>query len=83
MEPSPLRVGSLAPAVEEALGPSIRRPQGVCVRGGELGPDVKAHLGVLHTALDIDVNFVLDTIGRRETWDAARVPRVSFSRVRR
>ncbi|KAI0002942.1 hypothetical protein BJV74DRAFT_561296 [Russula compacta] len=60
---------------DKKLGTSIpRRLQEVCARlrtWGVEGICVGAPLAVLHT-LDVDVDFVLDTIGGREIWDAAR-----------
>lgn len=60
---------------DKKLGTSIpRRLQEVCARlrtWGVEGICVGAPLAVLHT-LDVDVDFVLDTVGGREIWDAAR-----------
>jgi hypothetical protein len=64
-----------SPSDDKALGTSMpRRLQEVCARlrvWGVEGICVGAPLDVLH-ALDIDVDFVLDTIGGLEIWDAAR-----------
>ena len=63
-----------SPEDDRALGTSVpRRLQEVCSRlraWGVEGICVGAPLAVLH-ALDVDVDFVLDTIGGREIWDAA------------
>jgi len=60
---------------DKALGTGVpRKLQEVCARlraWGVEGICVGAPLDVLHS-LDVDVDFVLDTIGGREIWDAAR-----------
>jgi len=60
---------------DKALGTSVpRRLQEICARlraWGVEGICIGAPLDVLHS-LDVDVDFVLDTIGGREIWDAAR-----------
>ncbi|KAI9512702.1 hypothetical protein F5148DRAFT_1372919 [Russula earlei] len=62
-------------ADDKALGTGIpRRLQEVCARlraWGVEGICVGAPLAVIH-ALDVDIDFVLDTIGGHEIWDAAR-----------
>ena len=59
---------------DKALGTTIpRRLQEVCARlrtWGVEGICVGAPQDVLH-CLDVDVDFVLDTVGGREIWDAA------------
>jgi len=61
---------------DKALGTGIpRRLQEVCARlrtWGVEGICVGSPLAVLQT-LDIDVDFVFDTIGGREIWDASRI----------
>ena len=61
---------------DKALGTSIpRRLQEVCARlrtWGVEGICVGSPLAVLQT-LDIDVDFVFDTIGGREIWDASHI----------
>lgn len=61
---------------DKALGTDIpRRLQEVCARlrtWGVEGICVGSPLTVLQT-LDIDVDFVFDTIGGREIWDASRI----------
>ncbi|KAH8999423.1 hypothetical protein EDB92DRAFT_1834088 [Lactarius akahatsu] len=63
-----------SPSDDKALGTSIpRRLQEVCARlraWGVEGICVGAPRDVLHS-LDADVDFVLDTVGGREIWDAA------------
>ncbi|KAI9448349.1 hypothetical protein H4582DRAFT_82192 [Lactarius indigo] len=63
-----------SPSDDKALGTSIpRRLQEVCARlraWGVEGICVGAARDVLH-GLDVDVDFVLDTVGGREIWDAA------------
>ncbi|KAH9007136.1 hypothetical protein EDB86DRAFT_3114879 [Lactarius hatsudake] len=63
-----------SPSDDKALGTSIpRRLQEVCARlraWGVEGICVGAPRDVLHN-LDADVDFVLDTVGGREIWDAA------------
>ena len=60
---------------DKALGTSIpRRLQEVCARlraWGVEGVCVGSPLAVLQT-LDIDIDFVLDTVGGREIWDVSR-----------
>ncbi|KAH9062033.1 hypothetical protein EDB87DRAFT_1608969 [Lactarius vividus] len=63
-----------SPSDDKALGTSIpRKLQEVCARlraWGVEGICVGAPPDVLHS-LDADVDFVLDTVGGREIWDAA------------
>ncbi len=63
-----------SPSDDKALGTSIpRRLQEVCARlraWGVEGICVGAPRDVLNS-LDVDVDFVLDTVGGREIWDAA------------
>jgi hypothetical protein len=65
-----------SPEDDRALGTSVpRKLQEVCARlrtWGVEGICVGAPLAVLR-ALDVDVDFVLDTIGGREIWEAARI----------
>ena len=63
-----------SPSDDKAIGTSIpRRLQEVCARlrsWGVEGICVGAPQDVLHS-LDVDVDFVLDTVGGREIWHAA------------